>query len=537
VLRRLAPALDRGRTRLTRLRALPTRLRTLPTRLRSAEGPLVPDGRLAWTLGLLLAGLLPAVPLVHLYAARRGELTDPGFVLASAAVAAAALIVAAALIARHRSHNPLRVGAGVGVVGLLFFASNLLSDDLAIRIAFFTVAAPFAARGAAAVLHRREPAVVAIAACLVYVGVATIGQLGSPTSSQSSDAAPVVAANTSAKPPNVYYFVLGAHAREDVAQRLDPADDPSGFDRALRSLGFAIDPIATANYLQDDQSVASTLEQRLIIQERSAPETVSADLNDTLRGENQTVDWFRAQRYRYVQTSLPQLPGGSCDRDRADGCLALFDALDAVLNLTPLGPVLGGSEPSSTAQFTPNDVVDALVEDDVIDDDRPTFVMAHIVSPHPPYIRDADCASIGAVGSLGEGWAERHKRYYMAQLRCARTQLRRAMRRLVALDPTAIIVLQSDTGPAFDLAFGAPADRLTEQMVRTRYGAFRAWRLPPRCRTTDERASSLVNTFAVVQACIAGKPPQMVNAQAFVNWFDSTRVERLPSGIAYPSSR
>jgi len=503
-----------------------------PEAASAGSGPTI--ARSTWALGLALAALGPTVRLVQLLDGGREEIAKLSVVVAVSALSAVILMLITFLVCRLRDCVPTSVGAAAGAVGYLFYAAGGFGDRTILRVLLFVMVAAFAVLVVSALLQHRAVAGAVVLAGMLYVCIIAIGQLS--LRSEPSIASPTAARTSAAgSRPNVYYFVLGAYARADVAEHLDPTYDARPQNRALRSLGFSIDPIATANYQQHAQSVASTLDQRLIITDKTPVDDVRDDLRPTIQGDNRTVDWFRSNGYQFVQTSVPPLDE-SCDPNRADECLGVAASGRVVVGETPLGPLF---HRKPTAQpLLPTNVVDALARSGRLGgSSQPMFVMADIVAPHPPYVRAANCSEIGAVGSLAEGWTQEDKSYYADQLRCVAADLQRAVRRLVAMDPSAIIVVQSDTGPAFEVELGALASALTEQMLVNRFGAFWAWRLPARCRTTDKRASSLVNTFAVVQACIARRRPALLDAHAYLNWFASTRVERLRSGILSSRSR
>ena len=119
-------------------------------------------------------------------------------------------------------------------------------------------------------------------------------------------------------------------------------------------------------------------------------------------------------------------------------------------------------------------------------------------------------------------------------MHCLRTDLDRALRRLIEHDPNAIVVLQSDHGPGFGVDFARPLPRWTAEQLRTRFGAFRAWRLPEPCLPTEPAASSLVNTFRVIEACVRGTAPQLAPAQSYLIGYGSNKVEPFRPGVIPP---
>jgi hypothetical protein len=261
-----------------------------------------------------------------------------------------------------------------------------------------------------------------------------------------------------------------------------------------------------------------------------------------LKGDNTTVANFRELGYHYVQTDIRRHDPLRCDENRADACLgprtettgiSLGEVERSLLESTPIGPMVLSGDIVDLAEVDvwPTDVVGGLIGDGWLTRDRPIFVYAHILAPHPPYVRDGRCDGIAPVSTLDAGWGAEHEPYYYGQVRCVRDELSQSLGRLVEADPTAIIVVQSDHGPAFGVDLLRPIADWTDEMVRMRFGTFRSWRMPEPCLPEDKAASSLVNTFRVVEACIEAGTPKLIDPQSYLIGAGTVTVEALPPGI------
>ena len=500
-----------------------------------------------WLLGGLLAASGPSARLMQFLTANRADIPRAEVVIRTAvlsSILAFALTVAWCAWTRR---SPVTVGAGVGVIGFFFFTAEIFGPEAIPRIVLFVAVIGLFALAAASVAQRMRVAVAVAVLGVGYVAVATMGYANwrsehrpALATVHPSDALPV------GNLPNVYYVVLDGYARDDVMGSLYPEDDPTAFNDSLAALGFEIDRGATANYPQTDQSVPSTLEQALIIDEGTPAGQVRLDRSRMLKGDNQTVRRFRERGYSYLQTDGRRHDSLRCDQEMADGCLgpraagtgvSLGEVERSLIELTPVGPIVlgGGVVDLAEDDIWPADVVGGIIGDDWLTHASPIFVYAHIIPPHPPYVRDGACDDIEPVGNLGEGWAPEHKPYYHGQVQCLRMELIQSLERLIEADPTAIIVVQSDHGPGFGLDLATPIAAWSADMLRSRFGAFRTWRMPQPCLPTDQAASSLVNTFRVVQACVDGTTPELVDAQSYLIGYGSTSVEALPPGIIPPA--
>lgn len=501
-----------------------------------------------WLIGVLLAASGPSVRLVQFLGANRAEIARPEVVVRTAIFSSALLVVLTLAWCAWSRRSPVTVGAGLGALGFFFFTADIFGSGAVPRIGWFVIVVGLCVVAAAAAAQRTW-----VATTVAVVAVGYLVSAGVSYATWRDSRSGLAAVHTSdAVPngtlPNVYYFVLDAFARDDVMGALYPADDPTVFNNTLAALGFTVDPDATANYPQTDQSVPSTLQQELIIDEWTPADEVRVDRSRMWKGDNKTVSDFRQLGYHYVHTENRRLDALNCDDALADACLgprtestgiSLGEVERSLLEITPVGPIVLSGDVLDLAEddVWPTDVVGGLIEDAWLTGDRPLFVYGHILAPHPPYVRDDGCDEIEPFGDLGGGWGLEHRPYYLEQVKCLRQELSRSLERLVEADPTAIIVVQSDHGPAFDVDLLRPIDDWTDEMMRTRFGVFRSWRMPEGCLPDDEAASSLVNTFRVVGACVEAHDPTLVEPQSYLIGYGSDAVEALPPGLVPSAAR
>lgn len=498
-------------------------------------------------VGAVLAAGGPSVRLVQFLTANRAEIARPEVVVATAAISGAVLVALTLAWSAWTRRSPVTVGAGLGVVGFFFFTADIFGSGPAARIGWFVVAVGLCTVAAASAAKRTWLAVTVAVLALAYVGGAGLNYAIWRDSRPGLAAVHTSAAVPAGTLPNVYYFVLDGFPRGDVMRSLFPADDATEFHATLATLGFAVDPDATANYAQTNQSVPSTLEQALIIDEHTPAHQVHLDRSPMLKGDNKTVAHFRGLGYHYVQTENRRLDALNCDSARADACLgprtettgiALGEIERSLLEITPLGPTVldGAIVDLAEVDVWPTDVVGGIIDDGWLTRERPLFVYAHILAPHPPYVRDGGCDEIEPFGELDGGWGMEHRSFYLDHVQCLRSEMSRSLERLVEADPTAIIVVQSDHGPAFGVDLLLPIADWTDEMVRTRFGAFRSWRMPQHCLPEDPAASSLVNTFRVVEACVETEQPDLIDPQSYLVRYAPDAVEALPPGLVTPAA-
>ena len=360
-------------------------------------------------------------------------------------------------------------------------------------------------------------------------------KLGNPV------ALPLTARNRS----NVYWIVLDGYPRADVLRQFFDYDDTPFLD-SLRDLDFTVYDHAVASFPETVFSISSTLSLGQLVDETGSPGKIPPmrDLTRRVRGRNVVVRTLRTMGYRYIHfqngyDDLTQCPleGAICIRGNV-GHRLQFDEFDiALLSKTPLidAMALGNAklriDEALFARGAVSDLTERLA--DVQARGGPFFLYGHILAPHPPIRFRQDCSIRPADADL-QSWDSTDKPAFLEQLACVNREAIDLVGRIVASDPQAIVVVQSDHGTAFrgqfkllrDEAAGhgetfrgelaKPYDGWDDQDVKERFGALNAIRMPAACAEEAAGTVDLVNTFARVLGCIAGRPLPDKTARLFV---------------------
>lgn len=325
--------------------------------------------------------------------------------------------------------------------------------------------------------------------------------------------------------PNIYYFVLDAYGSPEVVESVTGRDQ-SGFTDALEDMGFQVSDQAMANYPRTSISIASTLAQRYLADAKT--KLAQGDsFRRRLRGDNETVAQLRSLGYSYIHA----YPGGwgetGCS-GREDLCIgheAVFDVTDwAVLTTTPLSTLLPAASPTrSVAHFSDPELITRRVLNEA--PASPYFLFAHLLNPHPPFLREADCQLREDAIWDPHTWLLPDD--YGDAVECLNQQLLASAAQILDTDPMAIIVFQGDHGPAFDLDWQAD-DWLDAGRGRERMSALSAIRFPEPCDVEVPEDLSLVNTFRLIGSCLSGAPAEMLpNRYYLIDYGIPPRRERL----------
>jgi hypothetical protein len=317
-------------------------------------------------------------------------------------------------------------------------------------------------------------------------------------------AAPVRAASTPPQgldKPDIYLIVLDEYANSTVLRELFGKANED-FEDSLRTLGFTIPRLVRSNYTQTTLSIPSLLNFAYL---NSLASDVGRRSNDRsvpnyLLENNRVVRFLQAQGYRFVffpsewwratdhnrHADLEfRVPGGpSLQRT-----LAASELQKLLWRFTVLGAI--GSPHPVQAEYIKR-TFDGIR--DLETGGKPTFVFAHFIFPHGPYVVDARCEP-----NVGKFQGNPDRRY-LEQVRCANALVLDLVSTLLSRPGRPpIILLQGDHGSAMRGWDRAPTARLvTASQAAERFGAFGAYYLPDGAGRLFTDTVTVVNVFRKV---------------------------------------
>ena len=481
----------------------------------------------------IAVGTFALLPYAELLAANGTDAVDTRLVTILAASTLALCLAPVALAARFGPGAMRRVSVWVALVvwSVTHFASFPRSgakNGLLIWAALVVLAAvpliPLSRRGAVQVF------VSVFGGALL--AVTTIGGAATYLTPRGVAATPMLAnepfIDTATSRPNVYFIVLDGYGSARVLD--DHFDvDIGGFVDFLHDEGFVHQADAVANYPTTFLSLSSTLDSAYLVEAGGHMGPSFEPYFERVRGLNRTVSTFKALGYRYVHASPGIWEGSTCGGFE-DVCLGNTGGMGetgwALLQRTPFARAssdLLGQRDHVADYGDPSHVVPLVLE--AREPSTPTFAFIHLVAPHPPYTRTADCEVRHDTDLQLETFGE-DRSLYADAVRCLNRQLQEAVATLVRADPEALIILQSDHGPGFGFDWNDPDAPLDERMP-----IFSAWRVPAECERT---LMSAINTFRYVLSCLANDPIPAIEDLMLWGGFrgrDAQRVEREEIGL------
>lgn len=334
-------------------------------------------------------------------------------------------------------------------------------------------------------------------------------------------------------PPDIYYIIPDSYARTDVMKALYGYDN-SDFEAALESRGFYIARQSIPNHVATGFSVAASLNMDYVtdlgidLPPGSYPGPLIDPIHDSLvRRQLESLGYISvATSSGWAATSIIDAdvylsPEQGLTTPNERPLLPPISDFESLLMETtmlrlPLDQLQGrqtsailerlmtisGDERHRRLVLSTFDSLQAIP-----DIQGPKFVFVHLVSPHRPYVFDSEGQPTTESGPFSledisptEDRAQEFQKY-REQMLFINTELLEAVDTILSKsNPDPIIVIQSDTGPAFGFDWAHPDPTNLELKA----SIFNAYHLPSACDSDLYPQISPVNTFRVIFDCVFG---------------------------------
>ena len=295
--------------------------------------------------------------------------------------------------------------------------------------------------------------------------------------------------------PNVYHFLFDGLARPDVL-RSQLGLDVSQATAKLAHRGFVNAPDAQTAHLSTIPSITSILN----------PMTSPEKATDIDQPSTEVVQIFRSNGYRFAQYGEVFSFAGC--KGLEDVCLSstrfAFSELDIVMiKRTPFYSLLKkkllGSTSSRNLFKNLEDISSKTLS-------RPTYTFSYMVPPHPPFVFGENCIADKVDGHDFRAWRLTSVARYGYSYRCVMDGLAAITDKIVARDPTAIIIVSGDHGTMF---FRSQVDGRTwsAKAIAERRPVYVAARIPPDCTGRFQSIRFLPEIYPAIFACLEAVPP------------------------------
>ncbi len=261
-------------------------------------------------------------------------------------------------------------------------------------------------------------------------------------------------------PPDVYYFLLDSYGRADTL-KIAYNFDNSEFINGLKDRGFYVAECSQSNYVRTDVSMTATLNMMYLqdLNKAFSPEnTKRAVLWDSLKHSAVRYN-FESMGYQTVQFATGFAWGELRDADvfieppAISSGMSEFEGLFLKTTLARYVNDWGWVDPDAVMGDAFRDRFSNIFNNihNLVKMPGPQFNYIHIISPHPPFVFDAN----GNPTYPPDFWNEQrmypanmYQKGYLNQLQNLNKKMLAALDTILAESKTPpIIIVQSDHGP------------------------------------------------------------------------------------------
>lgn len=331
--------------------------------------------------------------------------------------------------------------------------------------------------------------------------------------------------------PNVYLIIPdGMPAKETV--EATTGGYTYKITKTLENKGFVLVDNSISNGMITLTSVPHLLSMNYFLSDNEIikPEKKSAMLK-VFMGSNAVVSEFRRRGYKYFQVN------GAYHVTRCSGyedfCIGKTTALTE-LDLLFLRRTMIFKFASRVDSLQEIFDLQDLEIPDIANllpkkDEGPFFLQAHFSMPHMPFRFNSNCKRYKFTERPYpyEPNLSKWQTSFKEQLICAELQLEEFVDSILASDPEAIIILQSDHGSAHAGYIGKSQFEFSNREINIARGIYSAFLLPKKCEGQLRPGLSPVNTFRVIFACLDDKPADLLEDVTYAVDPSETIVRRI----------
>jgi hypothetical protein len=309
--------------------------------------------------------------------------------------------------------------------------------------------------------------------------------------------------------PDIYYIILDAYGREDMLQEIYGFDN-SAFIQALEKRGFIIPPLSRSNYPRTILSLTSSLNMQYLDSAKQVLGTSELWWPfDSSLHHSQVRTFLENQGYQTVffathfdATDIRD--GNYYEKPYAVMPDNLEESFIGQTNLSLFSDFLKNEVfYSSVDSFRQTVLYDFEALPKVADIPGPKFVFMHVISPHPPFLFNANgpiSFKKNAIVSIGDGQGfggttSDYRIGYTGQVQFLDSEVLRMIDELIARSPQKpIIIIQGDHGPGMYLNYTSAA----ASCLYERFSILNAYYLPGTDPASVPADISPVDTFRFV---------------------------------------
>ena len=320
--------------------------------------------------------------------------------------------------------------------------------------------------------------------------------------------------------PDIYYIIVDAYAGADILEELYQFDN-SEFLSYLTEKGFYVAQKSRANYPQTALSLSSSLNSMYLdgLATQMGTESENRQPLQVMIRNSRLFQYLHSRGYtiRAFSTGYSATDIKNADVYMEPPQWDLSEFQEALVALTPLSLF-----ENTVFDFRRERILYAFEHvADAAQIDGPTFTFVHVLSPHWPFLFDADGESIQPPRGIGSRIQYEYDEFiagYVGQLIFINGKLQTAIDAILSQssDPS-IIILQADHGPDAKLD---PAWELENSYLPERMSILNAYYFPDQDYADLYEDITPVNTFRIVLNKYFGTDQELLEDKSyFADWF------------------
>jgi len=302
--------------------------------------------------------------------------------------------------------------------------------------------------------------------------------------------------------PDIYYIVPDGYGRSDILEIYYDFDN-SEFTNLLSEKGFFVAYDSITNYRRTILSLASSLNLKYVnyLTDLLGKNSYDIGVLNEMINNNFVVKFLREKGYVFINYCSGDYP-----------TIKLPNADQNILSIKRKNPLIGLIKRTSMLKIFFDEInhfkrtlvptTFKAIEDDV-KKNRPKFVLAHIISPHPPFVFGPNGENVkDPIVSLVD-W--RKPKRYIDEMIYTNKKIIELIDSIKSNSPVPpVIIIQADHGPYIhEIRKG----KLTwafkkEENIFMRSSILNAYLIPEKCRHELYPSISPVNTFRIVLNCL-----------------------------------
>ena len=364
----------------------------------------------------------------------------------------------------------------------------------------------------------------AISITLIIITVFNIGTLGIEGIANPGDRSRIVSLDEveTGNLPNIYYMVFDGYGNHNTLKTQFGYDNDPLLEY-LDSRNFVLPSATHANYPETMMSLPSALNMQYLDIELS-PDNIheaKVDAHDIIN-YNEVMISLKEKGYKIIIFDSGTWITDSiqiADRIKCESNFLNSEFIGMVIRTSLLNP-LHTFFFEHDFRYGVNCIFDTIpnLKDE---HDKPIFVFAHVMIPHPPYVFGPDGETVDVESlSFTKGWD--NKKAYLDQVKYANKRIPGVVDGIMS-DDSPIIIIQSDHGPKANVDYVNPTDEMYAQV----FGILNAYHLPG-CNDSIYDSISPINSFRIVFNCYFNEDYELLDDEAYWTSWDGKIIKVDP---------